>query len=285
MTPSSPATDRPSLARRLAAHGLVRGVLAVLATVVPLVAVMAASESLFDKPARLAWPECLAAIACIAGYAAYVRRIERRPVTEFALPPAARELPGGVLLGALLCLLCLGPLAALGAYRIDGATDAGRYVAQSAATMLLVSCFEEVLMRAILFRLVERAWGSRIALAVSAVIFVAGHVPNDHFDPVAALNTALAGTLFAAAFMATRRMWVPIGMHFAWNFLLDAVFSVPVSGMPPQGWLRGTMTGPDWLTGGGYGVEASIVTTVVYGAACVITLGIAAKRGQVLGRG
>jgi hypothetical protein len=63
-----------------------------------------------------------------------------------------------------------------------------------------------------------------------------------------------------------------MGMHFAWNYLFSAVFSVPVSGHEANGWLLGSMTGLEWLSGGTYGVEASTVALVVWATAAALLL-------------
>ena len=75
-----------------------------------------------------------------------------------------------------------------------------------------------------------------------------------------------------------------MGMHFAWNYLFSAVFSVPVSGHEAKGWLHGSMSGPEWLSGGTYGVEASAMALLVWVVAGAILLRLAYLRGKFLPR-
>jgi hypothetical protein len=135
--------------------------------------------------------------------------------------------------------------------------------------MLLVSVLEEVLMRGVIFRIAEQAWGSRRALVLTTFLFVAGHLPGG-LNVLGVLVTAAASLALTFAFQITRRLWLPIGMHFAWNYLISAVFSVAVSGHPAKGWLQGSMSGPDWLTGGAYGVEASVTALMAWAVASAL---------------
>lgn len=85
------------------------------------------------------------------------------------------------------------------------------------------------------------------------------------------VNTALAGVWLAVAYLRTRSLWFPLGIHWAWNWALGSVFGLPVSGITeiaPHPLLQGTDLGPAWLTGGSYGIEG--------GLACTITLIVSA---------
>lgn len=145
----------------------------------------------------------------------------------------------------LLVLLTLAPLGGLGVYRIEGVGDSLPLLKQI-PEMLLVSALEELLFRGVLFRIAEQAWGSRRALGLSTLLFVASHLPGD-ISLMGVLVTAAASVAVTAAYQLSRRLWWPMGMHFAWNYLCSAVFSVPVSGQEARGWLQGSMSGPEWL--------------------------------------
>ena len=153
---------------------------------------------------------------------------------------------------------------------------------RSAPEMALVSVFEEILVRAILFRIAEQAWGSRNALIASTLFFVLAHLPGEGINLLGIAVTAVIAVGFAAAYMDTRRLWLAIGLHFAWNFLFDGVFSVAVSGHAAKGWIQGSLIGPTWLSGGNYGVEASVVAPLAWGLASAALLRVARRRGQFL---
>jgi hypothetical protein len=77
-------------------------------------------------------------------------------------------------------------------------------------------------------------------------------------------NTILIGILLSVAYLRTRALWLPWGIHFGWNTTLGFLFGLPVSGFRFFNVVRHTdATGPTWLTGGSYGVEASATGTVV----------------------
>jgi hypothetical protein len=69
--------------------------------------------------------------------------------------------------------------------------------------------------------------------------------------------------LLTGAFAVTGRLWLPIGIHTAWNFTQGGIFGITVSGHPGEGLLNGTLTGPEWVSGCAFGAEASVVATVL----------------------
>jgi hypothetical protein len=82
--------------------------------------------------------------------------------------------------------------------------------------------------------------------------------------------------------MLTRRLWLAIGIHAAWNFTQGWVFSAPVSGgEAPLGLLITRREGPDWLTGGDFGLEASVVAMIVATIAGVLMLRRAIQNGEL----
>jgi membrane protease YdiL (CAAX protease family) len=262
---------------------LVRIVLAILASCVPIAVVLMLAHQIPDKALRSIWPQLLAAALCAGGYVLYVRRIERRPASELAGPGRWRELGEGMALGGLLLLVILGVLAAAGSYHITGVGQASP-LAKAFAEMALVALAEEIVFRGVLLRITERSFGSRAALIVSSLVFALAHLPNENVTLLAVAVTFVAGLLFGAVYLLTRRLWLAIGLHFAWNFLLDGVFSLPTSGYAAKGLLQGRLDGPDWLTGGAYGVEASALTLVALGAVTAVLLSMARRRGHLLSR-
>jgi membrane protease YdiL (CAAX protease family) len=275
--------ERPTLrrfrtARRVARHPLSRMFAASLAMVLALALSFGAMEALVPKDMLVAWPNLVAALACALGYWAYVNRVERRKVVELSGSGSLSEWTRGAALGVLLGLLTLAPLGGLGVYRIEGAGDPLPLIKQI-PEMLLVSVMEELFMRAVVFRIAEQAWGTWRALALTTVLFMAAHLPGE-VSLIGILVTAAASLAFTAAYQLSRRLWLPMGMHFAWNYVFSAVFSVPVSGHEAKGWLRGSMSGLEWLSGGTYGVEASAIALLVWAVAAALLLRRAYVRDQ-----
>jgi CAAX protease family protein len=138
----------------------------------------------------------------------------------------------------------------------------------SAVLFILAALAEEALFRGYPLQTLTRANLAWLGVFLTSVPFAAVHLKNPN---VAAgftfINTALAGVWLAVAYLRTRTLWFPLGVHWAWNWALGSLFGLPVSGitdLAPYPLLRGTDLGPAWLTGGTYGLEG--------GVACTITL-------------
>lgn len=208
-------------------------------------------------------------LAVIAGlvvlvYLASTRWIERRTPDEFKVGRALPEGVAGLLLGFVLFSVVMGILWALGVYH-----PGGRGTTQGLAAGLVLALssgiMEEILFRGLLFRVSAKILGTWGALLLTAAFFGAAHA----FNPGATVSSSLAialeaGILLGAAYAATTRLWLPIGLHIAWNFSEGPVYGMAVSGGNMGGdLLRGSLSGPRLLTGGQFGPEASIVAVLV----------------------
>lgn len=218
------------------------------------------------------WPEVLAATAVLLAYGLYVRLFERRAATEIARQRALPELGMGLVTGVALVTVVVALLMVLDGYRIEGSNRLSLAVVTPLAMMTFVGVFEEVLSRGIVFRITENSLGSWAALAISSLVFGLAHLPGEGAGLLAIAITVVAGIMFAAAYMLTRRLWLAIGIHIAWNYTLGSIFSVAVSGREADGLLVGRVSGSDLLTGGTYGFEASVVTLLVLGLFAVTLL-------------
>jgi hypothetical protein len=218
----------------------------------------------------------------VSAYWLFVHFVEGRPFSDFALPGAGRELGAGLLLGAGLMSLMIAVMAAIGDYHIVGTMPLSS-ACLAAGLSVTSGVNEEILARGIIFRQLERGLGSPIALGLSAFLFGLAHIANPHSSWFAAIAIAIeAGILLGAVYMATRRLWAAIGVHAAWNFFQGGVYGVPISGLDAPGLLRSTRTGPDLLTGGAFGAEASIIALVVATAAGLAILWLAWRRGRFI---
>jgi membrane protease YdiL (CAAX protease family) len=223
------------------------------------------------------------AIAGFGVYIGYAHFVERRPATELAVDGLWRQFGMGVLIGAGLYTACELVLMALGIYRITG-LNPWTYLVPAIAMAISSSVFEELLFRGLLFRAVETWLGSWAALVVSSLVFGLTHLINPQATLEGALFIAVeAGLLLAAAYMLTRRLWLSIGFHMAWNYTQSAIFSGIVSGNDAApGLIRSTIKGPDLLTGGQFGVESSVLALVLCTATGLVMLVMAARRGRIV---
>jgi len=267
----------PSRMRRLFEHGVVRFVGAVLVVLVAALTPEGVIHSLVAKPFRPVWPEFLSAAVALLAYRWYVRQTERREADEVSALRLAPQLGAGLALGFVLVGAVIAALAAVGAYRLDHMNGWSFALVKPIGEMVFVGTLEELLFRAILFRMAERAWGRWPALALTSVLFALAHIPGDP-TLVALAATAMAGVLLTAAYMVTGRLWLSIGFHAGWNYTLGTVWSIAVSGHEAkEGLFSGQLSGPQWLTGGAYGLEGSALTL----AALTIAAAILLRRGGV----
>jgi membrane protease YdiL (CAAX protease family) len=223
------------------------------------------------------------AVLALAAYGWVVRRTERRVPTEVARKGAGGAFRRGLLIGFVMFMAVIANIALLGYYRIDGwgsVTGPVAYLGVTAAAAVT----EELIFRGILFRIIEERIGTWLALALTGLLFGAAHVVNPHATLWGALAIAVeAGAMLGAAYAATRNLWVPIGLHFGWNFAEGGVFGADVSGTDtPMGLLNGVLSGPTVLSGGEFGPEASVFSLLAGVAVTGVFLWLARHRGNLV---
>jgi hypothetical protein len=267
--------------RRVVAFPLTR-----LLLIVAVFAVAVVALALLHPPkgVRVAIAVNWALAAILAAAAILVERFAvRKAPAAIGLDPrdAPRELTLGALLGAALFSTVVLELALGGFYRI-ASVHVTADLALAALLLLPGAAIEELLFRGVLFRLVEEWLGTWIALAISAALFGGAHFANPGATASSSIAIALeAGILLGAAYVVTRNLWFPIGLHFAWNFFEGPVFGTQVSG---RSFLTDAVvshvTGPRLLTGGSFGPEAGLFAIVTCLIAAVALLAVAARRGR-----
>ncbi|MFZ2989232.1 CPBP family intramembrane glutamic endopeptidase [Ideonella sp.] len=259
---------RPSRLRRLLEWTLVRIVLALFSTALAggIVAQLVSDHT--SGSLHHGWPSLCGGVAALAMYTLYVRLIENRRASELAIRGSLIELGLGLAGGAALVALVVAALALLGVYRFEAINAGVQGLGAAFSQMVFVGVFEELLMRAIILRLIERSLGTWLALAISSALFGLAHLPGSGMGALPFAVAVVAGGFFGAAYLVTRRLWLCIGLHTAWNFTLGSLFSISVSGREPTaGLITGSLSGPHWLTGGSYGLEGSVLTLAVLLAA------------------
>ncbi|MEV3921177.1 CPBP family intramembrane glutamic endopeptidase [Actinomadura coerulea] len=226
-----------------------------------------------------------AALVSLYTYRWVVRRTERREPAELALKGAAGALTRGMLIGFAMFAAVIVNIAFLGHYRVDGFGSATGPVALL-GFMAAAAVSEEVMFRGVLFRIIEERTGTWAALALTGLVFGLMHLPNPNADLWSALAIAVeAGGMLAAAYVATRNLWVPIGLHFAWNFAGAGIFGTDVSGKDaPDGLLDGATSGPTLLSGGEFGPEASLYAVGAGVVLTIVFMWLARRRGTIVRR-
>ena len=212
--------------------------------------------------------------AVLVGVATIVcQALRRRPLTELTGRLDARALGNLVRGGALGMLLMLLPallLLALRRVEWTWAPPGIAAIASSVGLFAAVAVAEELLFRGFVFQRLVAGIGTWSAQLVMAAYFLLTHAANPGMTGQrriwASVNIFLASILFGLAYLRTRGLAMPIGMHWMANWAQGGVLGLGVSGEGQRGlWTPVIDRGPAWLTGGAFGLEASAP-----GLACVV---------------
>jgi hypothetical protein len=196
---------------------------------------------------------------------------------------AGKNLGLGLLIGFLIMASAVAIAAIVGVYRITGPGDTSRVVLELVATAIMPGIMEELAFRGILFRWIEDFGGSWAALLVTSALFGLAHILNPNATWFSSFAIAVeAGVLLGGAYMLSRSLWLPMGLHAAWNFTQGEIFDVPVSGIDEHGLVQAKLSGPTLLSGGQFGLEASIIGLVLATAVGLWIVWLAVKRGKLV---
>jgi membrane protease YdiL (CAAX protease family) len=226
----------------------------------------------------------LGAVVAVGGYLVVMRRLARRATPEIAWRGAGRQALLGGAIGLAFVMAVALLIAVFGGYSFSWAHSA---VLPTVASVLAVQAgaavTEELMFRGVALQAIEQRWGSRVAVAVTALFFGAAHLAN----PGATLWSGLAiaaeaGVMLGAAFLWRRSIWLVVGVHFAWN-TAEQLLGVPVSGHTPDARLWTVhVTGSPLLTGGSFGMEASVIPVVIGLLLAVPMFAAARRRGNLV---
>jgi membrane protease YdiL (CAAX protease family) len=206
-----------------------------------------------------------------AATAVLVRFVHHKPVRAVGLwfaPNAASDIGLGVSQGILMITCVAAVLFAMGYVQIEWtAAGTGDTVQKALLGLLLfavMAAFEELLFRGYPFQVLIMGMTMLPALLLTSVLFALGHLGNPSVTPMGVINVGLAGVWLSFAYFKTRRLWLPWGLHLGWNFAQGTMLGLPTSGLIDDriALCRATVSGPEWLTGGGFGPEGGVLTTV-----------------------
>lgn len=184
----------------------------------------------------------------------------------------AREVGWGCAISALMIFAVVGLQALSGGTRVAlnpaWQASAGTLVIEAIASLIfliLAAAFEELVYRGYPFQTLLRGAPAILPILLFAALFGMGHWENPSWTAFSTINTVLAGVWLAIAYLKTRSLWFPTALHFTWNWMMGALFGLPVSGLtiPRHPILVSTSENPVWLTGGSYGPEGGAAATIV----------------------
>jgi len=219
----------------------------------------------------------------LAVYKLVMVHLGERPRDDLPVAAAPRGLAVGLLTGFLLFCALVGIAALFDVYNIVGPGDTRELVKDLIGMTVLAAFMEELLFRGILFRWIEAFAGSWAALVVTSALFGLAHIFNANATWTSSLAIMVeAGALLGGAYMLARNLWVPMGLHAAWNFTQGFLFDVPVSGNDMHGLVQAKLSGPVLLSGGPFGLEASMIGVVLSIPLGAFLILLAARRGHIV---
>jgi len=201
-----------------------------------------------------------------------VKMFEKRPVHSVGIPFHKRMplelgqgvLVGGVMMGAVFLAHFGGGFINLEWRGLTSVDFMGVLV--TSMTIFIIAGFgEELFFRGYPFQTLVESIKAPAAVIIMSVAFSIAHGMNPNITVLGLFNIFLAGIWLSVAYLKTRTLWFPVGLHVSWNFFQGTIFSYPVSGQEfqDQSLFISSVSGPTLLTGGDFGPEGSVITTVV----------------------
>jgi membrane protease YdiL (CAAX protease family) len=223
------------------------------------------------------------ALPALLAYLLLVKLVERRPIDELAPRRLLQDAVMGLLGGLLLFSAVVGVMYLLGSYHVTGSNPQAKWLPALLMVGLGAGIGEEIIARGVLFRIIEEGLGTWVALVVSALFFGAAHIANPGATLWSSAAIAIeAGLLFGLLYHVTRSLVLCMGLHAAWNFTQGTIYGIPVSGLKADGWLLSTRSGPDWLSGGVFGAEASVIALILTLPCALALLAVALRRDSIV---
>lgn len=236
-----------------------------------------------DKSYRNLLKGIIVSISAIGSYTLFFKYYEKRKITELSTNRLARNLILGTLIGAILQSLTILIIYLNGGYFV-ASINPFSFIIIPLTVAFTTAILEEILIRGIVFRLIEEKLGSYYALLISASLFGALHLPNQGSTFLSALSIAIeAGLLLGAAFMYSRNLWFPIALHFAWNFMQSGFYGAITSGNEKtNSLLISKIQGSELITGGEFGPEGSIQAILFCLIATILLLVLCHKENKII---
>ncbi len=201
-----------------------------------------------------------------------VKMFEKRPIHSVGLPFHKRmpvELAQGVIVGGAMMSLVFLTQYTGGYIELEwrglASVDIAGVIGTSLAIFVIAGFGEELFFRGYPFQTLVESIKAPAAVIIMSAAFSIAHMMNPNITALGLFNIFLAGVWLSIAYLKTRTLWLPVGLHVSWNFFQGTIFSYPVSGQmfADQSLFISSVSGPALLTGGNFGPEGSVITTLV----------------------
>ncbi len=207
----------------------------------------------------------ITAVVLLLLYNLLIRYVEANDACKIAPRKDISSIGNGLFIGFSYFIIVTVTMSLCGYYHIKSIQFDWEKQLFSFTLFFLVAVSEEIFFRGILFRMINRRWNIWAALVISALIFGGLHIFNDNATLWSSIAIAIeAGSLLGAAYAYSKNIWLPIGIHWIWNYTQGNILGFPVSGEDNvTSIITPEISGPQWLTGGSFGAEASVISAVI----------------------
>ena len=207
----------------------------------------------------------ITAVVLLLLYNLLIRYVEANDACKIAPRKDISSIGNGLFIGFSYFIIVTVTMSLCGYYHIKSIQFDWEKQLFSFTLFFLVAVSEEIFFRGILFRMINRRWNLWAALVISALIFGGLHIFNDNATLWSSIAIAIeAGSLLGAAYAYSKNLWLPIGIHWIWNYTQGNILGFPVSGEDNvTSIITPEISGPQWLTGGSFGAEASVISAVI----------------------
>ena len=207
----------------------------------------------------------ITAVVLLLLYNLLIRYVEANDACKIAPRKDISSIGNGLFIGFSYFIIVTVTMSLCGYYHIKSIQFDWEKQLFSFTLFFLVAVSEEIFFRGILFRMINRRWNIWAALVISALIFGGLHILNNNATLWSSIAIAIeAGSLLGAAYAYCKNIWLPIGIHWIWNYTQGNILGFPVSGEDNvTSIITPEISGPQWLTGGSFGAEASVISAVI----------------------
>jgi membrane protease YdiL (CAAX protease family) len=214
-------------------------------------------------------------LPAVGAMAIMARFVDRVPLDVFGVTLHerwGRDFVVGIAIAAGMLAIMLAGSALFGSVRMEWTFTTASLpgIAITLAVLVVSAANEELIFRGYPLQVLLRGIGPWAAVILISCAFGFVHKDNANATWLSIVNTILAGVFLSLAYLKTRSLWLPLGIHFGWNSGLAVVLGFPVSGMQTASILTTHVTGPSEILGGGYGPEGGYLGTVIFLAATVV---------------
>lgn len=236
-----------------------------------------------DKDFRNLFKGIIASVLVLCTYKLFYKFIEKRRISEISTKGILKNLALGIFIGLVLQSLTVLVIYLNHGFKVVS-VNPFEFIIIPITVAFTVAIFEEILIRGILFRIMEEKLGSYIALIISAIVFGGLHLINPNSSLISATCVAVeGGLLLGVAYIYSRSLWLPIAIHFAWNFMQSGIFGAITSGNEKtNSLLTIQLTGSKFITGGAFGPEGTIQAIIFCLIATMVLMYLNTKRNKLI---